>query len=70
MDNPQAVMAGVGTFLGRDLSAWEPAEVAIKRQASTRNADWKARYLAEAREALSQPLRRGRGKGGPKAAAE
>ena len=68
VDNPRAVMAGVGTFLGRDLSAWEPSEVATKRQASTRNADWKARYLAEASEALRQPVRGGARKGGPRTA--
>lgn len=59
VDNPQQVMAGVGTFLGRDLSAWEPAEVALKRQASARNAEWKERYISEAREVLRRPGRGG-----------
>jgi trehalose 2-sulfotransferase len=45
---PEKVMQRVGLFLGRDLSDWQPGKVAIKRQASELNDQWRKRYLSDA----------------------
>lgn len=51
--DPAVTMRAVGDFLGRDLSDWTPEPVPIQRQATDRNAEWRARYLAEADAALT-----------------
>lgn len=47
VSDPAVVMARIGDFIGRDLSDWAPEEVAIKRQTTSRNSEWRDRFLAD-----------------------
>lgn len=50
--NPTAVMRRIGKFVGVNLSDWSPGDIPLKRQATSLNDEWRARYLAQARNTL------------------
>ena len=44
--DPVAVMAGIGSFIGKDLSGWTPAESSLRKQRTALNDEFREKFLA------------------------
>lgn len=54
--DPAGAISGIGTLIGQDFSAWRPKETSLKKQATGINAEFAARFRADAAQHAGIPF--------------